>query len=390
MKICFIDASSGTVAGGTETIVSCLARTLCTRHDVSLITGVDPRIDAPLHAHLRNAPFEVVTLPFMSRANPRIEQVRSRWRLPLQYDVEAATLFLGFLRNGAARRRLRCADVVSLHYPTASLLFSQYTAMRRVPSVFHTPGHVPGKRFFRFDRATLYLGNSHDTDRRVAALTGRRADGVVTPGISWPAADPRAPRDTDRPLLLNVSRLLPSKGIYRLLRIFARVQTEIPGAKLLVVGKNYEGDRLREAIAELGLSACVELHPPVPHGEVGQFYARADLLVHPSMADSFGMVLVEAMAHGLPVAATRLACFEEAGGGHALLLDSGPEFEWAPDLYDAWAHGIVALIRDPARWVRMADAGRAHARNFTWDKIAAQYEGFLGLAIDRAAGRTRR
>jgi len=379
MHICFIDASTGTLAGGSESIIYNLGLELSKRHEVSLITGKSTY--GEILPHIGSAPFNLITVPFISRLDKKNENIRSRFRLPLRFDVESVSLFLGFLRNKEARSCIDRSDVVSFHYPMTSLIFSWYLKIRGIPSVFHTPGHVTGKWFFRFDRSTIYLSNSYDTEEKIWNLTGHHAEGIVTPGIALPKAYHRKQLDIDHPILLNVSRLLRSKGVYRLLDIFYYLKKEIPGAELFLVGQNYEGEGIINRTKALGLEESIHLEGQVPYFEVGKYYVKADLFVHPSLADSFGMVLLEAMSYGVPVVATDLSCFREATQGEALLLPYDENYTWPEEIYILWAREICDLLRNPDKNKGRSEKGRQISLKHTWEKKAQEYEQFLYNAI---------
>jgi glycosyltransferase involved in cell wall biosynthesis len=264
-----------------------------------------------------------------------------------------------------------------------SLLFSWYLKFKGIPSVFHAPGHVTGRYFFHFDRSTLYIANSNDTEERIYNLTGRHADGVVHPGIAYPNAYTRKALDINQPILLSVSRLSLSKGVYRLLDIFYYVKKDFPRVELLLVGQNYEGDRIINKAKELGIQDNIHLVGQVPYFEVSKYYSQADIFVHPSYPESFGMVLLEAMSYELPVVATDLPCFREASQGKVLLLPYEKTHAWSKEIYILWAREIMKLLRDPERQQEMSKVGKEIALQHIWDRKAKLYEDFLWEAIRR-------
>jgi len=108
--------------------------------------------------------------------------------------------------------------------------------------------------------------------------------------------------------LLWVGSRTEAKGMPTLLLAFARVREARPGATLRMIGRASPpelDDRLRQMAAELGVAEAVALEPPADRAGVASAMRRADLFIHPSRAETFGMVAVEALASGLPVVATR-------------------------------------------------------------------------------------
>lgn len=104
---------------------------------------------------------------------------------------------------------------------------------------------------------------------------------------------------------LYLGRLLPDKGVDELLEAFALVAAREPGATLTMVGSGAREGRLRARGVELGLGDRLRILPPVAPESVDALMQRHDLLVHASKFETFGMTVVEAVAAGLPVLATR-------------------------------------------------------------------------------------
>jgi glycosyltransferase involved in cell wall biosynthesis len=264
-----------------------------------------------------------------------------------------------------------------------SLLFSWYLKAKGIPSVFHTPGPITLKWFFKFNSSALYLANSYDTEKRIYNFTGRHADGVVTPGVPIPQEYPRKSIDISCPILLSVSRFSRAKGVYRLLEIFYYVKEELPQAQLLLVGKNYEGEGIVNKAKELGIEKDIQLVGQVPYSEIGKYYSKADIFIHPSYPESFGMVLLEAMSYGVPVVASDLPCFRESTKGAASLLFHHGSFDWQKENYMLWAKEIINILRNPEKRIKMSEDGKIVAQSQTWKEKAKEYEGFLFEAVKR-------
>lgn len=196
---------------------------------------------------------------------------------------------------------------------------------------------------------------------------------------------------TDRsgPRLVFVGRVSPEKGVHDMLDAMPTILDSFPDAVLEIIGpvgalprsyivdvsddhlvqglaRFYDHDygaTLHERAARFGVH--VRFTGGLPHEDVVQHIADADVLVNPSYSESFGMALVEAMACGTPVAATRV------GGMRELVTDDvGVLVERADP--QALAAAIVALLEDPRRRDSMAQAGRTRVEQlFSWDVIAA-------------------
>jgi glycosyltransferase involved in cell wall biosynthesis len=109
-----------------------------------------------------------------------------------------------------------------------------------------------------------------------------------------------------RPVVLVVSRLVPGKGLNGLLDVVAQLKAEGRHFSLVIVGDGPERRRLQRRARELALED-VYFHLARPESEMPAYYRGADLLVHPTLHDVWGMVVCEALWSGLPVLASRYA-----------------------------------------------------------------------------------
>lgn len=173
--------------------------------------------------------------------------------------------------------------------------------------------------------------------------------------------------------LIFVGRLAAVKGIAVLLRAFAGVQERHPDARLTLIGDGVERPALEALASTLGLAESVTFAGPKTQAEVAETLATADLFVLPSFAEGVPVVLMEAMASGLPVIATRIAGISE-------LVEEGVAGRLVPPGSDAaLAEAITALLDDPAARTAMGKAGRAQVEDaFDIAKEAAK----IGRAID--------
>lgn len=161
---------------------------------------------------------------------------------------------------------------------------------------------------------------------RLLGLPAERIEVVPNPVLesSFPLADP-AGRDPDE--LLWVGSLGEHKGIEVLLRAVAQVLAARPGLHLRLIGsERMPGDRATwQALAgELGIEGAVRLDGWLERGAVAAAMARAGLFVHPSPAETFGVVAAEAILTGLPVATRRsggVPWIVELSGGYGRIAD---------------------------------------------------------------------
>jgi len=180
------------------------------------------------------------------------------------------------------------------------------------------------------------------------------------------------------------SRLSPEKDLKTLIDAIPKVVKEEPSALFLIkgrsVGQNYYREYIlkyaRRKIADARIKSNVRFFfNYIPHEEIPIYYRSADMFVHTSHLESFGLVLAEAMACKLPVVATNSSCCPEIVGDEGLLFEPGN----SQDL----AEKIIALIRDESLRITLSE--RAYKRvleNFTWDKAAKQFSKLYSCAKD--------
>ena len=196
---------------------------------------------------------------------------------------------------------------------------------------------------------------------------------IVPPGTDRPAPRlaPLAP-----PLILSVGIRHPRKGHDVLLRALARLPAR--GWQAVIVGSRYDAahaeglDRLR---LSLGLGARVRMVGPVPGVVLAGLYRRATLFALATRFEGYGIVLDEAMAHGLPVVTCRTGAVPDTlAPGAGLLVP--------PEDPAAFAAALGRLLADAPLRARMARAARiAGAALPGWDDTAA----IAGAVLDRLA-----
>ena len=173
-------------------------------------------------------------------------------------------------------------------------------------------------------------------------------------------------------LILSVGRLSQEKRIGVLLDAFARVSRIRPNARLVVVGDG-PARRELERTAPSGTVFVGEARGR----ELAAYYASADMFCFPSTTDTFGQVLLEAGASGLPVVAAA------AGGALELVADGSTGLLVPPEEPGRLAAALLELADSQSRRTQMGAAGLAAARARTWDAAIAQvadvYRRVLGL-----------
>lgn len=145
------------------------------------------------------------------------------------------------------------------------------------------------------------------------------------------------------------ARLVPEKDHFTLLRAFAEVAAELPEAELQIAGDGSLGDRLTAFTQELNLTNRVRFLGPVSN--TAQFYSELDVFVLSSLNEGLPLAVLEAMAAGLPVVATR------AGGVEEAAIDGCNAYLAAPGDAHGLAQAMIRMARSPDL-ARMGALGR--------------------------------
>jgi alpha-1,3-rhamnosyl/mannosyltransferase len=209
-------------------------------------------------------------------------------------------------------------------------------------------------------RADRILTGSEWTKRDLVDRYGLAAEKiVVTPYGFDPVFRPNGRARQGPPYALFVGAIQPRKDPLAALEALALLDGDL---RLVVVGPEKRGgEQVRAAIRRLGLERRVELAGHVELEELAALYRGAACLVFPSRYEGFGLPVLEAMASGTPVVATRAGAVPEVAGEAAVLVAPGDPV--------ALAGGIERALADRERLVA---AGLEHARRFSWAEAARQ------------------
>ena len=180
---------------------------------------------------------------------------------------------------------------------------------------------------------------------------------VVTPLGVDPTFRPNGTTPEGPPYALFVGGIQPRKDPLTAIEALALADGDL---RLVLVGDEKRGgDEVRAAIERLGLERRVELAGYVEHEGLASLYRGAACLVFPSRYEGFGLPVLESMASGTPVVASRTGAVPEVAGEAAVLVDPGDP--------EALAEGIREVLSDRDRFVA---AGLERAKGFTWAETA--------------------
>jgi phosphatidylinositol alpha-mannosyltransferase len=331
-----------------------------------------------LGERLRGRGHQVLVLT-PSRSPPAEPWVRAVGRpVEVPYNRSTAPIDPRPWSVGPVRRLLLAfrPDVVHAHEPFTPSTSMWATLSSRAPVV--ATFHSGAERSLLFDLATPVLRKMARriavriaVSERAARFARTRLGGefrVIPNGLdvaSFAAANP-ADLDPGRRLLF-VGRLHRRKGFPVAVEAFRLLAEGRPDIRLIVAGDGEEraaAERLKPSLRDY-----VTMLGTVPHEQLPRYYAACDLLVAPSVGgESFGYVLLEAMAAGLPVVASRIPGYDEVvrDGREGFLVPAGD-----PRVV---AEAAAKVIDDPALARTMAHAGRMTAARYDWAAVAGQIE----------------
>ncbi len=183
--------------------------------------------------------------------------------------------------------------------------------------------------------------------------------------------------------LVTVGRLSRGKNVDVCIRALPIIQGEVPEVSLTVVGDGQELKALKALTSELGVPGTVRFVGNQPREEVFRILAESHIFVFPSAAEGFPKAVLEAMACGLPVVASRVSVLPH------LLADGCGEL-LAGTTADDVAEAVIRLAGDPERMAAMGRAARERARGYTlerWrDLIGERLEAAWGCPLKQVDG----
>ena len=222
---------------------------------------------------------------------------------------------------------------------------------------------------FTFSRAHIIACTTSETLARIPRRF--RAKCIVQPAIGIDEAEIEAScvAEPTAPQFLFIGRLLYWKGVHLLLRALAEVRRTIPHVRLKIIGEGNDRAWLEGVALSAGVMDLVEWISAKPHDEISWEYRASLAFVFPSLHDSGGMVVLEALAAGLPV-----ICLDLGGPGAivnstcGIVIPSRTESE--ASVVKRLADAMVLLASNADHRMRLSTNALARARQMTWDVAA--------------------
>jgi glycosyltransferase involved in cell wall biosynthesis len=325
----------------------------------------------------------------------RVHRVRSYRRGVHESGLIGALSFLGFAAT-RLRELARVNGYDAYHYyfslPTGFLSLLPGAHRHRPYIVSLRGSDVPGydPALFWHHKALLpithriwrnayrVVANSADLRRLALRSAPDLSIDVILNGASEPAARSSPGEKRSGLRVLAVSRLIARKGLDTLIRTLARPGNE--DLSLEIAGEGPEGAALRGLAHTCGVADRVRFHGFVNHAALASLYINADVFVLTSLAESCSMALLEAMAAGLPLVATRV------GGNVELIRDGTNGLLFKAQSVEELGTALRMLASNPALRGRFAAVNRELAREqFSWRAVARRYEAIFRQATGQCA-----
>jgi glycosyltransferase involved in cell wall biosynthesis len=168
------------------------------------------------------------------------------------------------------------------------------------------------------------------------------------------------------PSILYIGHFSRLKGVDILIHAIANLKSEFPNVKLHLVGRGNDRAFALQA-KKLDIEKHVIFHSWAQQSMVASYYKSADICVFPSRLEGFGIVILEAMASGIPVIASNIPTFREliSNGIDGCLFKSEDA--------DALSREVIALYRNPCLRKEISHNAFEKVKNYSWEKIADKY-----------------
>ena len=316
------------------------------------------------------------------------------WAAPTNGSIGRVTLGLRFKQQARELLARHPFDILHFHEPLVPFLSPTMLDASQTVNIgtFHafggfSPSYWIGQRFAG--------GLADKLDGRIAVSGAARhfinryfpGDYRIIPnGVDLDHFTGAQPYEELRDGTLNilfVGRFEERKGLIDLLKAYHRLRKRKVDARLLVVG---DGPKRREYRRFVGLRGIrdVEWLGRVSDDEKVRYFASADIFCAPNTGqESFGIVLLEAMAAGVPIVASDIHGFKRVveRNVQGLLVE--------PKNHRALAAALYALARDPDLRHQMGEAGRARAPEYSWDRVTEQIVDFYYETRERVLAERR-
>ena len=376
MKIAMVSPYDFTWPGGVTAHVSQLAQELCNR-------GHQVKVLAP-HSPSRQC-FEAESFVPLGRS------------VPVPSGGSIARVSLSWWLYPRVREILEeeCFDLIHLHEPLAPVLPLCVLECSNSVNVGTFHAYYSRQHLYRFSQPIIkrwhrrlhggiavspaahnYVHNFFPRDYRIIP-NGIDVDHFTSNAVPWPEYQ------DGKTNILFVGRMEKRKGLRYLLEAYCRLKWDHPNTRLIVVGPG-NLDRESHSILSARNPGDVELVGGVSYQDLPRYYASADIYCSPATGqESFGIVLLEAMACGKPIVASAIE------GYMGIIQDEKQGLLFPRRDSQALANALVSLVENPEYARRLGETGRRMVEQYRWKVVARQVESYYYDCIAETNGVTR-
>jgi glycosyltransferase involved in cell wall biosynthesis len=220
--------------------------------------------------------------------------------------------------------------------------------------------------------AAVIFAKTADTRNLLSAALRKKTLVFIELGVhKVQLGSPRVRRQTP-PRLLYAGRLLYWKGVHIAIEAFAKLLTKIPDARFTIVGSGPEETRLKADTLALKIENSVDFVSWVPQKNLFELYHSHDLLLFPSLHDSSGGVVLEALCHGLPV-----VCLDLGGPKDIVTLNSGVIINTTglntAQVSSSIANEVYNVLRSPTTLTTLSTGAISRASEFILSNRVARF-----------------
>lgn len=308
----------------------------------------------------------------------RFEKLQStKGGIPAEYSKNKLSVFLVFLFLVRLTIYLiingRKYDIIHANWTLASLaaVLSKPFHQRPVVTTLHGSDIFSALKFRQFKIPTFIALNGSNLLICVstALKTALENMGIPSPKIKVVPNGVDAEKFFNREKInrkkniLYVGSLTKNKGVHLLLEAFSKLSYKYPGFRLVITGDGPEEENLRNLSEKLLIKNKVDFYGSKPHDEIGSIMSDSFLFVLPSKDEGFGVVLIEALASGLP-------CVAFNSGGVKDILSNNNGILVEPENVSELSCAIEKLITNRNLYKQLSANGIDVAKEYKWDTIA--------------------
>jgi len=168
--------------------------------------------------------------------------------------------------------------------------------------------------------------------------------------------------------ILFVGTLCPVKSVNYLIKAMSIIHRRLPATNLLIVGDGPEKEKLESLVKELNLQDCIHFTGKAPNEKIPEYMSQAHLFALPSSSEGLPLVIIEAMASGLPIVTTNV------GGLPEIVKNRENGFTVESRSPEALAEKILLLLENTCLCDEICKTNKENAKNYSWDKITQKLE----------------